>query len=236
MLTRGHRQDYDAIRALAGRELRYIGLIGSRAKVAKLVERALEEGCRPTGCGRVHAPVGLDIGAVTPEEIAVSILAELVAVRRGKIARSSVQATLDEVDGARASNVGPRLTRYGVTAYGSPLTAHDSADSRLTRRGRNWALGNLQPDLPSALHCPWRGPSSYATRPFTMNATLDIVEGAVSVRDSRIASVGPEPAAPHDRVIDVGGDRVLPGFVLTHVHLCQTLFGAMPMICGCSIG
>ena len=92
VLTRGHRQDYDAIRALAGRELRYIGLIGSRAKVAKVVERALEEGVSADWLRSVHAPVGLDIGAVTPEEIAVSILAELVAVRRGKIDAPEVAA------------------------------------------------------------------------------------------------------------------------------------------------
>jgi xanthine dehydrogenase accessory factor len=84
VLTRGHRQDYDAIRALAGRELRYVGLIGSRAKVAKVVDRALAEGVPADWLRTVHAPVGLDIGAVTPEEIAVSILAELIAVRRGK--------------------------------------------------------------------------------------------------------------------------------------------------------
>jgi xanthine dehydrogenase accessory factor len=85
VLTRGHRQDYDAIRALAGRDLRYIGLIGSRAKVAKVVERAIAEGVSADWLRVVRAPVGLDIGAVTPAEIAVSILAELVAVRRGKI-------------------------------------------------------------------------------------------------------------------------------------------------------
>jgi xanthine dehydrogenase accessory factor len=84
VLTRGHRQDYDAVRALAGRDLRYVGLIGSRAKVAKLAERALEDGVSPDWLRRLHAPIGFDIGAVTPEEIAVSILAELIAVRRGK--------------------------------------------------------------------------------------------------------------------------------------------------------
>ena len=92
VLTRGHRQDYDAVRALAGRPLRYVGLIGSRAKVAKLVERALEEGLPPDWLRTLHAPIGLDIGAVTPEEIAVSILAELIAVRRGKIAEPAVRA------------------------------------------------------------------------------------------------------------------------------------------------
>jgi len=58
----------------------------------------------------------------------------------------------------------------------------------------------------------------------TMNDALDIVEGAVSVRDGRIASVGLEPADRHEAVIDAGGAYLLPGFIQTHVHLCQTLF------------
>jgi len=58
----------------------------------------------------------------------------------------------------------------------------------------------------------------------TMNDALDVVEGAVSVRDGRIASIGPEPSGPHDVVIDASGTYLLPGFVQTHVHLCQTLF------------
>jgi 5-methylthioadenosine/S-adenosylhomocysteine deaminase len=58
----------------------------------------------------------------------------------------------------------------------------------------------------------------------TMNDALDIVEGSVSVRDGRIASVGPEPATPHDTVIDAGGAYLLPGFIQTHIHLCQTIF------------
>jgi 5-methylthioadenosine/S-adenosylhomocysteine deaminase len=58
----------------------------------------------------------------------------------------------------------------------------------------------------------------------TMNDALDIVEGAVSVRDGRIAGVGAEPNEKHDRVIDARGAYLLPGFIQTHVHLCQTLF------------
>jgi 5-methylthioadenosine/S-adenosylhomocysteine deaminase len=57
-----------------------------------------------------------------------------------------------------------------------------------------------------------------------MNDALDIVQGAVSVRDGRIVSVGPEPADRHDAVIDAEGAYLLPGFIQTHVHLCQTLF------------
>jgi 5-methylthioadenosine/S-adenosylhomocysteine deaminase len=58
----------------------------------------------------------------------------------------------------------------------------------------------------------------------TMNDGLDIVDGAVTVRDGRILSIGAEPSAPCDRVINAGGDYLLPGFIQTHVHLCQTLF------------
>jgi 5-methylthioadenosine/S-adenosylhomocysteine deaminase len=58
----------------------------------------------------------------------------------------------------------------------------------------------------------------------TMNGQLDLVSGAVSVRDGRIASVGSEPSTQHDVVIDAAGYYLLPGFVQTHIHLCQTLF------------
>jgi xanthine dehydrogenase accessory factor len=83
ILTRGHQHDLDAMRALAPREYKYVGLIGSRAKVARIYDALRAEGIAPACLERVHAPIGLEIGAVTPAEIAVSILAELIAVRRG---------------------------------------------------------------------------------------------------------------------------------------------------------
>jgi xanthine dehydrogenase accessory factor len=89
IVTRGHTNDLEALRALAPRELRYLGLIGSRAKVARIFE-ALETNLIPAELlRRVHAPIGLDIGAITPQEIAVSILAELIAVKHGKITSQS---------------------------------------------------------------------------------------------------------------------------------------------------
>jgi xanthine dehydrogenase accessory factor len=85
IVTRGHRNDLDVLRAIAPRHLRYIGLIGSRAKVARLYDQLLSETeVDPALLERIHAPIGLDLGAVTPQEIAVSITAELIAVRRGK--------------------------------------------------------------------------------------------------------------------------------------------------------
>lgn len=83
VVTRGHQHDLDAMRALAARDLRYLGLIGSRAKVARIYDALLAEGMPPECLQRVHAPIGLEIGAITPAEIAISILAELIAVRRG---------------------------------------------------------------------------------------------------------------------------------------------------------
>jgi xanthine dehydrogenase accessory factor len=92
IVTRGHRHDLDAVRGLAARDLRYLGLIGSKAKVKRIHDALLEEGMPPECLERVHAPIGLDIGAVSPEEIAVAILAELIAVKRGKIHDPRVSA------------------------------------------------------------------------------------------------------------------------------------------------
>jgi len=92
VVTRGHRHDLDALRSLAPRDLRYLGLIGSRAKVARIYDALIAESLPPESLRRVHAPIGLDIGAVSPAEIAVSILAELIAVRYGRIDEPAVAA------------------------------------------------------------------------------------------------------------------------------------------------
>jgi xanthine dehydrogenase accessory factor len=91
IVTRGHRHDLDALRALAARGVRYLGLIGSRAKVKRVFDALLEEGTNPEALRPVHAPIGLDIGAITPQEIAVSILAELIAVKHGKLSDPNVE-------------------------------------------------------------------------------------------------------------------------------------------------
>jgi xanthine dehydrogenase accessory factor len=91
IVTRGHQNDLDAMRALAARDLRYLGLIGSRAKVARIRNILVAEGMPGECLDRVHAPIGLDIGAVTPGEIAVSILAELIATRRGVYSARSLR-------------------------------------------------------------------------------------------------------------------------------------------------
>jgi xanthine dehydrogenase accessory factor len=100
IVTRGHRHDLDALRALASQNLRYVGLIGSKAKVKRIYDALREEGMAPDALRRVHAPIGLDIGAITPQEIAISILAELIAVKHGKVSESGAVASSMRWEGA----------------------------------------------------------------------------------------------------------------------------------------
>ena len=82
IVTRGHRDDMRILRWAVQKPARYVGMIGSRRKVIAIFKTLQKEGIPAHLFDRVHAPVGLDIGAVTPEEIAVAITAELIAVRR----------------------------------------------------------------------------------------------------------------------------------------------------------
>jgi xanthine dehydrogenase accessory factor len=79
---------------------RYLGLIGSKAKVRRIFDALQEEGTSPEALRPVHAPIGLDIGAISPQEIAVSIVAELIAVKHGKIAEPAVAAVSMRWEGA----------------------------------------------------------------------------------------------------------------------------------------
>jgi xanthine dehydrogenase accessory factor len=81
IVTRGHNHDEEALYHLIDRGARYVGMIGSRRKVAHTLEALREEGVDDARLERVHAPIGVPIGAETPEEIAVSIAAELIQVR-----------------------------------------------------------------------------------------------------------------------------------------------------------
>ena len=82
IVTRGHRDDMRVLRWAVQTEARYVGMIGSKRKTIGIFRELQKEGLSPQLFERVHAPIGLDIGAVTPEEIAVAITAELIAVRR----------------------------------------------------------------------------------------------------------------------------------------------------------
>jgi xanthine dehydrogenase accessory factor len=83
VVTRGHKGDAEALEAVLGRGLRFVGLLASRPKLVHLAATLEERGVPPSEIAAIHAPLGLEIGAATPEEIAVSVLAEMIAVRRG---------------------------------------------------------------------------------------------------------------------------------------------------------
>ena len=83
LVSRGHRQDEDALRHVVGRGAAYVGMIGSRRRTATVIQHLAEEGLDATALDAVSTPIGLDLGAETPEEIALSILSEIVMLRRG---------------------------------------------------------------------------------------------------------------------------------------------------------
>jgi xanthine dehydrogenase accessory factor len=82
IVTRGHKDDMRVLRWAVTTPARYVGLIGSKRKVVEIYKVLESEGVPREKLERVHAPIGIDIGALTPEEIGVSIVAELIAVRR----------------------------------------------------------------------------------------------------------------------------------------------------------
>ena len=82
IVTRGHKEDMRVLAWAVRTEARYLGMIGSKRKVLSVYKALENDGYKPEEFERVYAPMGLEIGALSPEEIAVSIAAELVAVRR----------------------------------------------------------------------------------------------------------------------------------------------------------
>jgi len=83
VVTRGHNEDEQCMRAAIKTAPDYLGLIGSKRRTSIVINRLREAGATEEQVKVIHAPIGLDIGAVTPEEVALAILAEIVCVRRG---------------------------------------------------------------------------------------------------------------------------------------------------------
>ncbi len=86
IVTRGHKEDMRVLAWAVRTEARYLGMIGSKRKVLSVYKALENDGYKPEEFERVYAPMGLEIGALSPEEIAVSITAELVTVRRNALA------------------------------------------------------------------------------------------------------------------------------------------------------
>ena len=105
--------------------MRYVGLIGSKAKVRRIFDALREEGMSPEALQPVHAPIGLDIGAITPQEIAVSIVAELIAVKHGKIAEPAVAAVSMRWEGALEGRAVSAAQRHVLIRNATILTMND---------------------------------------------------------------------------------------------------------------
>lgn len=94
IVTRGHHDDMRVLRWAVDQSTKYLGMIGSKRKVLAIYKELEAEGVPPKKFENVHAPIGIDIGAVTPEEIAVAIVAEMIAIRR-KVDVSSLSKVKD---------------------------------------------------------------------------------------------------------------------------------------------
>ena len=99
IVTRGHRHDASALAAAIDKPAAYVGLIGSKRKVRRILESLHSYGVAMEKLARVYSPIGLNIGAVTPGEIAISIAAELVAVRRAAtLPAAPMRLTITELE------------------------------------------------------------------------------------------------------------------------------------------
>jgi len=83
VVTRGHNEDEQCMQAVVRANPDYVGLIGSKRRTSIVIERLRESGISEEQLQKIRAPIGLDIGAVSPEEVALSIMAEIIAERRG---------------------------------------------------------------------------------------------------------------------------------------------------------
>lgn len=99
IITRGHRHDGIVLREVLNHDLSYVGMIGSKRRVACMKEELITEGFPADKLNSVHAPIGLNIGAITPDEIAISITAELIYCKSRNIHTESGEAfTFPEFD------------------------------------------------------------------------------------------------------------------------------------------
>jgi len=99
IVTRGHHLDKDALRAALETHARYVGMIGSPGKIKKIFRDLLEDGITREQLAQIHSPIGLDLGAETPDEIALSIAAEMLMLRKSAtgVPLKTMHHFLDEV-------------------------------------------------------------------------------------------------------------------------------------------
>ncbi len=143
VMTHHFLQDMDALRFLLTTPARYIGMLGPRARTDALLAGLRKEGARgvpPDGTGRIHAPVGLDIGAETPEEIAVAIIAEIRAVATGR-SGGSLRERAGGIHAPHGGRTGIVILAAGGSArMGEPKQLLDYDGRTLLRRAATVAV------------------------------------------------------------------------------------------------
>jgi xanthine dehydrogenase accessory factor len=102
IVTRGHSEDMRVLGWAARTPAKYVGMIGSKRKVLSVYTALEQEGFRMDEFERIYAPMGLEIGALSPEEIALSVAAELVAVRRNATMAAHKKLTIELRDAVSA--------------------------------------------------------------------------------------------------------------------------------------
>ena len=124
IITHGHVHDKDTLQAVLGCDAAYIGMIGSRTKVRTVLEQLAEEGADPEALRRVYAPIGIDLGGNAPGEIAVSIMAEIIAHRHGRLnqLRASTNPLTGEEDVAAVEQVVGGSGGRGASGAGGCLS------------------------------------------------------------------------------------------------------------------
>ena len=120
IVTRGHKDDMRVLRWAVGQPLRYVGMIGSKRKTLEVAKHLRKEGMSMDRLARIHAPMGLDIGAVTPEEIAVAVVAEMIRRRRNSQDRWSPVSKSIFVDGV------PRALEAAAATPVEPVSTEET--------------------------------------------------------------------------------------------------------------
>lgn len=128
IMTRGHENDYICLKALLDKKSRYIGMIGSKKKVKAIFDLLLKDGVSEEKIKEIHAPIGLEIGAKTPEEIAVSIAAQLLSMGiysrdysavDEAVKNGGVLVTVIEKSGFAPCEIGSRMAVNGDKVIGT---------------------------------------------------------------------------------------------------------------------
>lgn len=120
IVTRGHRYDSECLEAILGKESAYVGMMGSRRRVAAVKDQLAQNGVDPEKLDSVHTPIGLKISAETPEEIAVSIMAEIIQIKNGRERGSGYSEELLEAltDGKQKAVLATIVSRKGSAPRG----------------------------------------------------------------------------------------------------------------------